>query len=259
MDIARKNKLLVHGHTLVFGEANPTWVKELRGSTPADKDRVERVMIDHIRQTVSHFKGKIASWDVINEPLADYDTPAGVGGLRKHIWYEAMGEKYIASALAAARQADPQAKLYINEFGLEGDGDRWATFLALVKKLKSQNVPIDGVGFQAHVYDADDEIDPVVLRSHIRELAELGLVSRISEMDVHSEGGIAAQAKQYAAVFDVCFSEPSCVSWSTWGVTDRYNLWQDENGRLQQGRDFLWDEQYQPTAGLSAIREMIVR
>lgn len=256
---ARSNGLSVHGHALVFGEANPAWVRELPVNTTNDKHRIQQVMTDHIRQTVGHFKGKIASWDVVNEPLADYDTAAGVDGLRKHIWYEALGEEYIANAFRAARQADPQAKLYINDFGLESDDDRWKTFLALMTKLKSQGVPIDGVGFQAHVYAPGDEINSSTLRDHIRELAKLGLTSRISEMDVHDEDGAAAQAEQYAGVFGVCLSEPSCVSWSTWGVTNRYDLWQDENGRLQHGRDFLWDERYRPTTAMSAIQNVLLR
>ncbi|MNT50159.1 Endo-1,4-beta-xylanase Z precursor [compost metagenome] len=119
-------------------------------------------------------------------------------------------------------------------------------------------MPIDGVGFQAHVYDSDDMINSATLRSHIRELAELGLLSRISEMDVYSDDGAAVQAKQYADVFSACFIEPNCVSWSTWGVTNQYNLWQDENSRLQGGHDFLWDERYRPTAAVTAIRDALL-
>jgi endo-1,4-beta-xylanase len=259
VDLAKKNNLSVHGHTLVFGEANPAWVRKLPNSTTADKNYIRKVMTDHIAHTVGHFRGKIVSWDVVNEPLANFGTVPGVDGLRKNIWHEALGETYIGDAFVAARNADPQVKLYINEFGLEADGARWETFLALMKKLKSQGVPIDGVGFQAHVYDSDDVIDTATLRRHIRELAALGLESRISEMDVYSSDGAAAQAKQYADVFNVCVTEPSCVSWSTWGVTDRYNLWQDKNGRLQDGRDFLWDEKSRPTPAVSAIRDTLMR
>lgn len=259
VDLAKKNNLSVHGHTLVFGEANPTWVRELPNNTAADKNHIRKVMTDHITRTVGHFKGKILSWDVVNEPLADFDTAPGINGLRNNIWYKALGESYIADSFVAARKSDPRAKLYINEFGLEADGVRWERFLTLMKKLKSEGVPIDGVGFQAHVYDSDDVIDATTLRRHVRELAALGLESRISEMDVHSDDGAAVQAKQYAEVFNVCVTEPSCVSWSTWGVTDRYNLWQDENGRLQDGRDFLWDEKSRPTPAVSAIRDTLLR
>jgi endo-1,4-beta-xylanase len=257
VDIAQKNKLAVHGHALVFGEANSAWVTQLPISSTADKTHIEQIMIDHINQTMRHFKGKILSWDVVNEPLADYDTPAGVDGLRQHIWYKALGEQYIATAFTAARQADPQAKLFINEFGIEADDARWQTFLQLVTKLKMQGVPIDGVGFQAHVYGAGDEISPSVLRSHIQDLAKLGLVSRISEMDVYDDKGVAAQAAQFANVFAACLAEPSCVSWSTWGVTDRYDMSLDDANTMQTGSDFLWDASGRPTPGVMAIRHEI--
>lgn len=256
--IAKKNGLVIHGHNLVFGEANPQWVQQLPTATAADRQQVKQVMVDHITQTVKHFKGQIASWDVVNEPLADYDTAAGTDGLRQHIWYTAMGESYIGIAFAAAHQADPSAKLYINDFGLEANGDRWTTFLALVTKLKAQGVPIDGVGFEAHVYQPGDEIDPTVLKDHIRILAGLGLTARVSEMDVYSDNGTVAQAKQYADVFQACFSEPNCVSWSTWGVTDRYDLYQDDAGRLQSGQDFLWDAQAHPTPAFTQIQQLLI-
>lgn len=241
--IAQKNSLAVHGHTLVFGEANPPWVRDLPLATAANKLEVQHVMIDHINTTMRHYEGKIASWDVVNEPIAEDDV-----SLRQHIWYKAMGEDYIKLAFETARKADPRAQLFINEYGLEQDGDRWDTFLALVTRLKAAGVPIDGVGLQAHVYDLqDDAINPTTLRSHIQTLAKLGLLVRVSEMDVDSSGGADAQAKQYGDVLSVCLSEPSCVSWSTWGVSDAYNMWQDDNQRLQRGHDLLWDVDYQPT------------
>jgi endo-1,4-beta-xylanase len=254
--IAQKNHLAVHGHTLVFGEANPAWVQQLPIATAADKVHVRDVMTDHITQTVGHFKDRIASWDVVNEPLAD-DVSTTTDGFRQHIWYRALGMNYIATAFAAAHQADPHAKLFINEYGLEADGDRWNTFLQLMTQLKSQGVPIDGVGFQAHVYEAADAIDPAVLRNHIRQLAAIGLVSRISEMDVYNDDGTDRQAQQYAGVFGACMAEQSCVSWSTWGVTDRYDLSLDDHSVLQYGSDFLWDAAAQPTPALAAIKKVV--
>ena len=256
--LAAKNRLTVHGHTLVFGEANPKWVQDLPTATAADKQRVKQVMTDHITRTVGHFKGKISSWDVVNEPLADFDAPVASDGLRQHIWYKAMGASYIATAFTAAHQADPSAKLYLNDFGLEEDGDRWDTLLALVTQLKSQGVPINGVGFEAHIYESGDEINPAVLRSHIQTLARLGLTVRISEMDVYDDNGTAAQAAQYADVFTACLSEPNCVSWSTWGITNRYDMWQDDSSRLQYGQDLLWDAQARPTPAYTRIQQSLL-
>lgn len=254
VNLARQHALSVHGHTLVFGEANPAWVLNLPTKTNTDKLKVEQIMIDHVTKTMGHFKGRITSWDVVNEPLSDDEDTIG---LRQHKWFEAMGESYIATAFRTAHDADPQAKLFINDYGLEADGERWDTMLALVTQLKKDGVPIDGVGFQAHVYEEADKIDVGTLRQHIRQLADLGLVSRISEMDVYSDDGPDVQSQQYRDVFVACFDEPSCMSWTTWGVTDKYNLYLDDRGRIASGQDYLWDMNAQPTPALTAIQSFL--
>ena len=253
VNLARQHGLAIHGHTLVFGEANPAWVQNLPTTTTQNKEAVEKIMIDHISKTTEHFKGRIASWDVVNEPLDD-DTPAN---LRPHLWFNAMGESYIATAFEAARQADSSAKLYINDYGLESDGERWDTMLALVTKLKAAGVPIDGVGFQAHVYEEADLIDPHTLRRHIQQLADIGLTARISEMDVYGYEGVDLQAQQYRDILAACLAEPNCVSWTTWGVSDRYNYYLDDNERITAGQDYLWDKDFQPTESVTKIKQLL--
>ena len=254
VDLAQRHNMVVHGHTLVFGEANPAWVTNLPVATDADKAAVQTVMTEHITTVASHYKGKIASWDVVNEPLADYDDFDADNGkiLRNNIWYQAMGDSYITTAFQTAHAADPKAKLFINEYGLEANGDRWNAFLALVTKLKQAGVPIDGVGFEAHIYDASDKINVNVLKAHMQKLAALGLVSRVSEMDVYDDDGTAVQAKQFANVFAACLNEPSCVSWTTWGVSDRYDMYQEDN-QPNYGNDLLWDNKMRPTKALTTI------
>ncbi len=244
VDFALRNGMVIHGHTLVFSEANPKWVQDLPTATTADKQAVQSVMLNHISTVVGHYKGKVASWDVVNEPLQDYDTfdPSSGQILRNNKWYQAMGSNYIALAFRAAHQADPGAKLYINEYGLEAGGERWDSFLSLVKNLKTAGVPIDGVGFESHVYDSGDIIDPAVLRSHIDQLAQLGLHSSVSEMDVYDDDGLAVQAQQYSSVFGMCLADTNCVSFTTWGVDDRYDVYQDDNHQLQFGNDLLFNQ-----------------
>ncbi len=247
--IAQRNGLKVHGHTLVFGEANPAWVRALPAS------QLEAVMLDHIKNVAGHFKGKMASWDVINEPFDDDEWDQ----LRPHLWYQAMGEGYIAKAFTAAHAADPNAQLFMNDYGLEEDGDRWNAMLALVTKLKAQGVPINGVGFQAHVYAPEDKINAAVLKKHIQQLAAIGVSSRISEMDVYSEDGQAVQAEQYSQVLAACYSEPTCVSFTSWGVSDRYDWFKDDDGSIQQGEDFLWDSNMAPTPAVQSIRDILAK
>lgn len=258
LEIAKNHQLAVHGHTLVFGEANPAWVNQLPTKTPADRAAVQQVMLDHIKVVVGRYKGQIDSWDVVNEPIADYENFNARRGivLRNHKWHQAMGESYISEAFRAARLADPEAQLYINEYGLEEDGERWQNFLKLVTRLKQSGVPIDGVGFQAHVYEQADKIDAKVLQKHIQQLAALGLKARVSEMDVYNDDGTTVQAEQYASVFAMCLAEPNCVSWTTWGVTDRYDKFLDE-GVIESGNDYLWDERLKATPALNRLQDIL--
>lgn len=257
--LAKRNGLRVYGHTLVFGEANPRWVQDLPTTTADQKTAVAKIMKDHIANVVGHYKGNIQSWDVVNEPLADYDNFDIEEGytLRRHKWYQAMGEGYISEAFHAARAANPAAKLFINEYGLEENGERWDAFFALVKRLKAAGVPIDGVGFQAHVYDEGDRIPTSDLRSHIRQLAKIGLVARVSENDVYSYEGTAVQANQYAEVFNACFSESNCVNYSTWGVSDRYDTYKDDDGNIAYGEDFLWSKDMEPTPAVTRLQSLL--
>jgi endo-1,4-beta-xylanase len=247
VQLAARHNIKVHGHTLVFGEANPAWVQ----NTP--KDQLQTVMADHITKTMTHFKGKIYSWDVVNEPFDDTNWDQ----FRQNIWYKALGEGYIATAFRTAHQADPNALLFMNEYGIEEDGNRWNNFLALVTRLKKDGVPINGVGFQSHVYEAGDKINAVVLRKHIQQLAAIGVQSRVSEMDVYSEDGQGVQASQFSSILQACLAEPSCVSWTTWGVSDRYDYFIDDDGSIQQGNDFLWDENVRPTPAVKALQDVL--
>ncbi|HTL39820.1 MAG TPA: endo-1,4-beta-xylanase [Methylomirabilota bacterium] len=249
---AQNNQILVHGHTLVYGKANPQWM------TQAPAETREKIMVDHIKAVVEHFQGQVAEWDVINEPLSDKDPDYlnSNNGLRSNIWFEAMGEDYIETALRQAHTADPQAKLFINDYGLEKNDKRWDAMLSLLKRLKAQGVPIDGVGFESHVYYDSDLIDPKVLSSHIQTLASLGLRARISEIDVYGDDP-QLQANQYSAVLRVCIAEPNCDSYTTWGITDRYgSTTRPDRYPLVTGNSLLWDEGMKPKQALEALQRV---
>src|SRR5207253_2808998 len=114
--------------------------------------------------------------------------PAGKYGLRQNIWYKAMGPDHIEIALRAAHAANPNARLWINEFGMESDDDRFATITELLRRLKSQNVPVHGLGFQAHLDKSDTvnnqgkAVDQNKLHQRAKTLKKLGLRMRFSEL-----------------------------------------------------------------------------
>lgn len=242
VELAQSNDIAVHGHTLVFGEANPRWMQD------APANQRQQIMLDHIANVVGHWRGGVAEWDVVNEPLSDdpADYLNNNSGLRKHLWWQAMGDQYIELAFRAAHQADPNAKLYINEYGIERDGQRWDAMLKLLFRLQQRGVPIDGVGFQAHVYRPADDIESSVLRQHIQTLANLGLLARISEMDVHGDNK-TVQAQQYAKVLEACQSEPNCTSFTTWGISDLYGSTTVGHAYpLRYGDNLLWSANFKP-------------
>ena len=251
VDLALQNGQKVHGHALVFGEALPLWFSSLPVKTVEDKKQIESIMTDRITTLMQHYEDKVFSWDVINEPFADDDFDPSNGIIwRNHKWYQAMGKDYIIKAFVTAYHANPKALLFINEFGLEEEGERWQTFYTQMQWMKSelekQGVPIDhiGVGFQSHVYEKGDIINKNSLADHIRKLGALGIKSQISEMDVY--GGDATQANQYRDVFATCLDAPTCIAWRGWILSDRYDIWKDDDGSIHFGEDGLFDKNMTP-------------
>ncbi|MER5619114.1 endo-1,4-beta-xylanase [Streptomyces sp. NPDC002215] len=256
---ARANDMKVHAHTLVWHEALPNWMRE-----NDDPEEVRRTMLRHIATVAGHFKGKVAEWDVVNEPMSDDKESYTNGdlGLRSEQspWFEAMGEEYIDEAFRAAHRADPKARLFLNEYGVEEEGERWDALYDLVKRLKERGVPIDGVGFQNHEYAPGDRIDPETFRSHVRDLAELGVQARVSEMDVpigeNEEDGRETQAEEMVGKLRVCLEEPNCTSFSTWGFTDRYGSTADTKIYPPRTADSLpWDAALRPKLAYERLLE----
>ena len=254
VDTALKNNIAIHGHALVFGEANPQWMR-----TAPDTQK-QQIMTDHIEKVTTHYKDKIKEWDVVNEPLSDEESDylAGGNGLRKNIWYQAMGKEYIATALQAARVTDNDSKLYINDYGLESDGPRWDAMLRLIDDLQAHNVSLNGIGFESHIHETSDEVDPKVLALHMQELAKRGLSVRISEIDVYGDNGTSKQALQYSSVLSTCISQPNCAAYSTWGVSDKYaSTTEYDSYPLEYGNDLLWDSSFNSKPAYKSIRKIM--
>jgi endo-1,4-beta-xylanase len=252
VDFALANGMTVHGHNLTFSEANPKWMQT------APLGQRQSILTDHIQTVVNHYGAKINEWDVVDEPLNDNDDNNGDNSdLRPNIWFAGMGENYIDVAFATAHAANPKAKLYLNEYGLETDGSRWDEFLSLVKRLQARGVPINGVGFQAHVYEPGDEVDQTTLENHMRILVNMGLKSRISELDVYGDDP-QHQADQYSVVLNACLDQPSCTSLNIWGVTDKYGSTTESHSYpLSYGNDLLWDKNLKPKLVYNSLQKAL--
>jgi endo-1,4-beta-xylanase len=214
---ATKHAMKVRGHTLVWYREAPDWVTKGKWT----RSQLERVLRDHIRTVVGRYRGKVAEWDVVNEAL-DED-----GKLRDSVWTRVIGPDYIPLAFEWAHEADPDARLFYNDFDLEFPGPKARAAVALVRRLQADGVPIDGVGIQAHELTVRKPTTSD-LDTALRSYSDLGLDVAITELDVGvhlpaSKKELDDQADVYRNVLDACLDGPGCTSFTTWGFTDRHS------------------------------------
>ncbi|MDE6109655.1 MAG: endo-1,4-beta-xylanase, partial [Muribaculaceae bacterium] len=176
---ASANGMDVRGHTLVWHSQVPGWISEdgKKNNHHWTKDQLLDIMRNHIKGVAEPLKGKVREWDVVNECLDDdqsivWSNPDGYK-LRSSVWKDVIGEEFIADAFRTAREADPDALLYLNDYGVEFAGQPKAeAFYNLVKKLVEAGVPIDGVGLQSHL--TTGQVDARKLKENIRRYNDLG-------------------------------------------------------------------------------------
>jgi endo-1,4-beta-xylanase len=244
MELARDTGKRVRGHPLVWDEQLPDWVADGDWT----KAELAAVLRDHIREVAGRYRARIAEWDVVNEPFEPD------GSLTRSVFFRVLGEQYIDLALRAAREADPKAKLFINEYGTEVPGPKADAMLSLVRRLRARGVPLDGVGFQQHTSAVGFPTREQLLAS-FRPYERMGLLTAITEMDavVPAESNLSAQADAYAAAADACLEAPSCTGLTVWGVTDKYS-WRGEDQR-----PLTFDSDGRPKPALPAVVDRFAR
>ncbi|SCL51034.1 endo-1,4-beta-xylanase [Micromonospora peucetia] len=211
IELARANGQAVYGHTLVWHSSVPSWVSE-----SWSRERLRSVLREHVQTTVTRYRGKIWAWDVVNEVLAED------GKLRDSIWLRGLGPTYIADAFRWAHEADPDARLFINDYGVEGRSRKADGLFKLVRELRAQGVPVHGVGFQAHLRAGTAPNDAT---GNLRRFAALGVSVAITELDVRialpvSTEKLLDQALLYQHMLRACLAVPTCESFTVWGFTD---------------------------------------
>ncbi|MFD7867449.1 endo-1,4-beta-xylanase [Streptomyces sp. NPDC059783] len=242
-DFAQQHGQIVRGHTLVWHSQLPGWV----GALPSDQ--VETAMTDHITAEATHYRGAVAAWDVVNEMFNEDGT------YRTSPFYTAMGKDYIATALRAAHAADPDAKLYLNDYNVEGLGAKSDAMYALAKELLADGVPLDGIGMQAHL--AVQYGFPYRMQANMERFAALGLDVAVTELDVRMQlpadaTKVASQSSYYAQVVDACLAVRRCVGITVWDYTDKYSWVPDTFPG--EGAANLYDENLQPKPALASVR-----
>jgi len=263
---AEQNSQLVFATHLVWDEGfGEGWTEDdLWGLAEED---ARNLMLGTLEAVVERYRGRVAAWDVVNEAI----DAAEADGLRKdYPWYETVGPSYIAEAFRAARAADPDALLVLNEFGFETDdeydkaADKRAKALLVLDNLLADGVPVDAFGVQAHLEAADfaAKFDADAYRAFLAELADRGLAILVTELDVLDDGLPAdipvrdrAVADAYARYLDVALAEPAVATVMTFGLSDRYT-WLEEDYPREDGvprRPLPFDEDLRPKPAYDAL------
>ncbi|WP_405576837.1 endo-1,4-beta-xylanase [Streptomyces sp. NBC_01092] len=229
---AQSRGMKVRGHTLVWHSQLPSWVAALG---TAD---LRSAMNNHITQVMQHYKGKIHSWDVVNEAFQDGSS----GARRSSPFQDKLGDGFIEEAFRTARAADPAAKLCYNDYNTDGVNAKSNAVYNLVRDFKSRGVPIDCVGFQSHFNSASPV--PSDYQANLQRFADLGVDVQITELDI--EGSGTAQAGSYSNVVRACLAVTRCTGITVWGVTDKYS-WR------ASGTPLLFDDNYAKKPAYGAV------
>lgn len=272
--LGEQNKMFIVGHTLLWHQQTPAWVFQDKAGNPTDRETLLKRLRDHIMTVAGRYKGRINGWDVVNEAVeAD-------GSLRKTKWLEIIGSDYVQKAFEFAREADPNAELYYNDYDM-WKKEKVERVVQLIRDLQSKGVRVDGIGMQGHWgldYPPLDEADAA-----IQAFSALGNVM-ITEMDVRvlpdpgqSQGADVslsfefqkkynpyaeafpdsmqqALAKRYAEFFTLFHKHADKISRVTfWGVHDGQSWHNNWPVRGRTAYPLLFDRKFQPKPAFDAV------
>lgn len=264
LDFAAAHALEVRLHTLMWGLAMPPWL--LAALRNASRAEATSVLVRHVAALAGHARGRVFAWDVANE-VSDPVWHRGPEGLTLSPWRRALGPECVRIAFEAAREADPRARLFLNEDGLEWRGGRFddkrATYLRLIEGWRRAGVPIDGFGLQTHL-GAEFDFDERAYRDFLRALAGFGLEIHLTELDIRDRAwpaNVAVRDRLGAAlaerVLAVALDELAVTTVVTWGLSDRFTYQTNDpqfaraDGRAP--RALPYDAMLRPTAMRDAI------
>lgn len=225
VDFAIAHNMKMRGHTLLWHNQVPDWFFQDPSdpTKPASRELLLERLKKHIFTVLTHFKEKygsnnpIIAWDVVNEALDDS------GRLRNTKWLQIIGPDYIEKAFEYAHEADPNAKLFINDYNIENNGAKTQAMYDLVKRLKEKGVPIDGIGMQMHI-NINSNVESI--KASIERFKSLGVEIQVTELDMNMLGDVSKkallkQARLYKQIFDLLKQEKDYITAVVfWGVSD---------------------------------------
>ena len=269
----KKNKMYIHGHTLIWHSQLAPWMAQIKDST-----EMKAFMKDHITTIVSKYKGRIDSWDVVNEALNEDGT------LRKSVFLNTLGEQYLIDAFKLAAAADPKTDLYYNDYNNEEPAKREGT-INLIKKIKAAGGKVDGVGIQAHWRLESPSLEEI--EKSILAYSAIGVKVAFTELDItvlpnpwdlkgadvnqNFEGSAKMNpypeslpdsvqeklAQRYSDIFKLFLKHKDKISRVTfWGVYDGQSWLNDWPIKGRTNYPLLFDTQLKPKKAYNALIDL---
>ena len=248
MAFAAKHDMQVRAVPLVWHEALPLWAKD---QTFPRQEALD-ILREHIFAMMPHFRGRVCAWDVLNEGLSD----KGPGLREEGPWFHSIGPDYVGHIYQMAHEADPEAKLFYNDFDMDGMSAKADRCYLWIKELLARGVPIHGIGLQYHVR-VDKHPSPSEVTQNIRRFNDLGLIVHITELDVWlptkvTPEHLQQQAEIYRDVFATALAARNCPAVLLWGFSDRYS-WVPGTSGGTFDHALIYDRDYRPKPAYAAI------
>jgi len=262
VDFAEAHKLRLRGHTLIWSRitGQPRWLADEVQAADDPAAYLHDLIEKHVDTVVGRYRGRIAVWDVVNEPLQLFGTE-----LDPHsVFTQVLGPEYIDIAFRAARRADPDALLAMNETLVINNDEKFGAFLFLVWQLKTQGTPIDVIGLQGQ-FILQPPPSRAALRMKLEMLASLGVTVEITELGIpvgfykDEPDPLAAQAAAYEDVFGACLDVPACTGVTTWGVYDGETWLDSFFPWLPPARPLLLDERFERKPAYDAVLALFTK
>jgi endo-1,4-beta-xylanase len=263
---AEAHGMKVRGHNFVWHEALPGWF-----AGTVNKENAQKFLVDHIHTVGDRYKGKVHSWDVVNEAI--WIPDGRPDGLRSSSpWFQMLGPEYIDLAFRTAREADPTALLTYNDYSIEYDNDeegkKRTAVLALLRRMKADKVPLDALGIQSHIHAVSKDGFSRGVRELIDDARTLGLQVFITELDVNDDAVAAADmaerdkivADVYRTYLKTALDGPAVKAVLTWGASDK-NTWLNNGKKFRKQhperlqRPLPFDSDYAPAPAFFAMRD----
>lgn len=258
VNFARRHNMKVRGHTLCWHSQVPKWISEdgYKNDKNWSKKELLSILKRHIVTVMRHFKGKVAEWDVVNETLDDNQwgvtATNGKYYLRQSIWVKVIGEEFLDSAFTWAHREDPDAKLFLNDYGADFQGGAKSNAMFnLVKRMKNSGVPIDGVGLQCHL-SSGDAVEGIAKNARYYK-SKLGIDCIITELELKAGNNTTANMTKQAAAYKkilegflTCSNAPTMM---IWGIDDAHTWIEGDQNPL------IFDKNLQPKPAYYSLLE----